>query len=68
MGKSITDCLSGSVQVGICDSQNHLINFGAYFLEVTFMASPRSGMSCQPYLPVCGDGSGEPERDASEAG
>ena len=68
MGKSITDCLSGSVQVGIRDSQNHLINFGAHFLEVTFMASPRSGMSCQPYLPVCGDGAGEPERDASEIG
>ena len=68
MGKSITDCLSGSVQVGIRDSQSHLINFGAHFLEVTFMASPRSGMSCQPYLPVCGDGAGEPERDASEAG
>ena len=68
MGKSITDCLSGSVQVGIRDSQNYLINFGTYFLEVTFMAYPRSGMSCQSYLPVCGDGAGESERDASEAG
>ena len=33
MGKSITDCLSGSVQVTIHDSQNQLNNFGAHFLD-----------------------------------
>ena len=53
---------------GINIKKKNLINFGTYFLEVTFMAYPRSGMSCQSYLPVCGDGAGESERDASEAG
>ena len=58
-------------QIGLCKGvllANPLPGASGLGKLTTFMASPRSGMSCQPYLPVCGDGAGEPERDASEAG